>query len=112
MPKLAKSMGAWNSGVFEQTLKHEILGLEAGVLPLDKGVAQGGYVDESDLSATVLGATDDEIAIHARIGVFFTEVVANCGCGAELMPTNAYCEIQVRINKRTADAKFTVLSDQ
>lgn len=112
MPRFPKSLHAWKSAAFAQTLKHEIQGLESGVLPLDKSVAQGGYVDDSNLSATVLGVTDDECAIHAHIGVFFTEVVASCGCGVEPMPTHAYCEMQVRIDRTTADAEFTLLPEQ
>ncbi|BCB26240.1 hypothetical protein SKTS_11260 [Sulfurimicrobium lacus] len=111
MPKLANSLRNWPSAAFTQTLKDEIGALESGTLPLQKGVSQGGYVDDSNLTCTVLRVTDDERTIHARVGVFFTEIVASCGCGAEPMPQNAYCEMLVSIDKASAEAQFAVLPD-
>ena len=111
MPKLANSLRDWPSAAFAQTLKEEIGALEAGTLPLQKGVSQGGYVDDSHLTCTVLRVADDERAIRARVGVFFTEIVASCGCGAEPMPQNAYCEMLVSIDKTSAEVQFEVLPD-
>ena len=110
MLRLPNALRDWQSEVFAQTLKAEISSLPSGSLPLDKGVAQGGYVDDSNLSVTVLNVADDTAVIRAKVGIFFTEIVVNCGCGGDPMPTNAYCEMQVMIDKKTADAEFTVHS--
>lgn len=111
MPKLANSLRDWQSAAFSQTLKNEIRKLEPGALPLEKGVSQGGHVDDSDLTTTVLHVVDDECAIYARVGIFFTEIVGSCGCGAEPMPQNAYCEMRISIDKATAESRFTLLQD-
>ena len=111
MQKLLNSLHAWQSEAFNETLKNELEQLEPGVLPLDKAVSQGGYVDDSHITATVLHADEDEHAIQARVGIFFTEIVINCGCGDDPMETNAYCVMQIRIDKTTGQAEFEVLQD-
>jgi hypothetical protein len=111
MPRLPNSLRDRQTDCFALTLKSEIGNLPAGTLPLDQGVTQGGYVDDSDMAITVLHATEDDASIQAKVGVFFTEIVASCGCGDEPMPTNAYCDMQVRIDKATAEAEFTLIPE-
>ncbi len=111
MPKLLNSLHAWKSDSFVQTLKSEIENLKTGILPLEKGISQGGLVDDSDIAVTVLGFADDEDAIQVDVGIFFTEVVGGCSCGDEPMANNVYCEMQIRIEKATAEAKMLVLSN-
>lgn len=110
-PKLLNSLHVWRSTAFFQTLKDELEQLPPGVLPLDKAVIQGGYVDDSHITASVLHADEDEQAIHARTGIFFTEIVINCGCGDDPMETNTYCTMQIRIDKNTGQAEFEVMHD-
>lgn len=111
MPKLTNSLRDWNTAAFTQTLKNEIAGLESGTLPLHEGVSQSGYVDDSNLSVTVMRVEEDKQAIHVQAGIFFTEIVASCGCGAEPMPLNAYCEMRISIDKGSAEAGFMVFRD-
>lgn len=112
MPNFANSLRDWNTDVFSQTLKHELEQLPAGTLPLDKGVAHGGMVDDSNITATVLSFNENKTAIQAKAGIFFTEIIINCGCGDDPMPTNAYCEIQISIDKTTTETEFNILQDQ
>ena len=49
--------------------------------------------------------------IEGSVGVFFTEIVINCGCGDEPMPTNAYCELQLSIDKNTVAVRFAIVTD-
>lgn len=107
---LQKSLSAWNSASFTQALSSEIQSLRSGDLPLEKGSDQGGLVDDSDLGVTVLGLTDDEDSIQAKVGIFYKEIVGGCSCGDEPMVNNAYCELQVVIDKSTARAEIVVLS--
>jgi hypothetical protein len=109
MPKFLNSLHAWPSASFTETLKKELEQLPPGSLPLEKAVTQGGYVDDSHITATVLRADADEQAIHARAGIFFTEIVINCGCGDDPMETNAYCEMRIRIDKTTGQADFELV---
>jgi len=109
MPKLQRALRDWPSDNFKQTLKNEIEAFERGVLPLEKGVSQGGMVDDSHVTVTVLNVQDSGTVIEAKLGIFFTEIVICCGCGDDPMPVNAYCEMQCLVNKETADVEFNVL---
>jgi len=112
MSRLLNSLNAWQTEAFYQTMKKELEPLAQGTLPLEKAVMQGGYVDDSHITATVLHAEEDTQAIKARVGIFFTEIVINCGCGDDPMETNAYGEMLIRIDKTTGQAEFEVLQDQ
>ena len=112
MAKLSNSLHDWNTDAFSRTLKDELEHLPSGTLPLDRGVSQGGMIDDSNLTASVLSFHENETAIQAKAGIFFTEIVINCGCGDDPMPTNAYCEIRITLDKTTADAEFDLLQDQ
>ena len=111
MARFAAALRAWNGPDFASALKSDIRSLASGVLPLHAAVTRGGYVDDGNLEVTVLGSDDHGSAIEARVGVFFTEIVINCGCGDDPMEENAYCEMRIRIDKATAAAAFTVLGD-
>lgn len=111
MPRFTRALRDWGSDVFAETLKSEIMQLETGVLPLDKGGSLGGYVDDSEMSITIISVIGNEKTIEVRIGVFFRELLAGCSCGDEPSPENAYCEIRVTIDKATAEAQFTVVED-
>jgi hypothetical protein len=111
MPKLIESLRDWNTDAFTQTFKTEISGLPAGTLPLVHGISQGGLVDESNLTVTILNTTEDESTIHLKLGVFFSEIVGGCSCGDDPLTENAYCMIQVTINKPNAETEFSVIAE-
>ena len=111
MPKFIDTVRAWQTEAFAQCLKRELMDLGKGGLPLAKGVAYGGTVDDSDLAVTVLRSRDEGPAIVAQVGVFFTEIIGGCSCGDEPAPSPAYCELRIRIDKATAAADITVMSD-
>ncbi|MDZ7804096.1 hypothetical protein [Thiohalophilus sp.] len=111
MLKLLHTIEQQDTDTLIRTLKRE---LESGVganLPLDQGTSEGGYSDASGLQVTVLGIDQDAQVLHARIGVFFTEVVANCSCGDEPVHKPAYCEMMLVIDRLTGAATATVLGD-
>lgn len=104
-------MRDWKSDAFSRTLKQELENLHPGVLPLDQVTSQGGYVDDNDIVVTVLGVAEEDAAIVARVGIFFTEIVINCGCGDDPMPINAYCEMRIAIDKADATATASVIEN-
>jgi hypothetical protein len=111
MAKFLNAVRDWNTDAFAQSLKREVANLGKGVLPLDKGVAYGGTVDDSDLTVSVLHSRDDGTALEARVGVFFTEVIGGCSCGDDPTPLPAYCELRIRIDKATAEAAIALMPD-
>jgi hypothetical protein len=111
MPILVSSLRNFGSDSFTATLKRELETLGSGVLPLERGTTQGGRVDDSNLSATIIRVGEDAQFIRALVGVFFSEIVGGCSCGDEPVAENAYCEIQVLIDKQTGEAEFAVVSE-
>ncbi len=111
MPEFTESLKNWKSGAFPRVLKNEIERLAPGSLPLHEGTSQGGYVDDSEIAVTIINCVDRECCIEAKVGIFFNEVVGGCSCGDEPSAGSAYCEVQVSIDKTTADVTFTVVED-
>lgn len=106
MPKFVHALGSWCSDSFASHLQNEIKCLEPGAIPLEKCTTQGGYVDDSNLAASVFHCTETKQAIQAKVGIHFTEIVICCGCGDEPMTQNAYCEMLITIDKMTAETTF------
>jgi hypothetical protein len=100
------SLREWGGENFAPVLKQEIEALPPGTLPLQSGVTQGGLADDAGLTAVVLRTGDAGSAVEVVVGIFFTEIVAGCSCGDEPMALNAYCELQLRIDKLTARGGF------
>jgi len=107
---LTKSLSSEGSEAFSETLKAELEGLASGVLPLQKGCSRGGVADDREIAVRVLDVQPGERFIRARVGVFFSEVVAGCSCGDDPLVESAYCEMEVAIDRESADAEFTVVS--
>lgn len=111
MTRLNLPLNDCRSGLFARQLKHELEHLQPGTLPLEQATTQGGQVDDSNISATVVEAREDGDWIRARVGIFFNEVVGGCSCGDDPLSVNAYCQIQVSIDKASAEAEFAVLPE-
>lgn len=111
MIDLQDALPAWGTDAFAARLKGAIEVLPPGVLPLDRATAHGGRVDDTEVTATVIGAADAGARIEARVGVFFSEVIAGCSCGDEPFAVPAYCEMAVRIEKATGAAAITLIPD-
>jgi hypothetical protein len=109
MPELFDALRESRPGMLEKALKHELENLPAGTLPLEKGTSRGGFVDDSDISVTVISVKQNENSVQAKVGVFFTEIIVGCGCGDDPMPENAYCEMLINIDRTTSSAKFEVI---
>ena len=104
--RLPATLEAWGGGAFPAALKRELRALPAGSLPLQRGTAQGGLVDDSDIAVTLLQATEEPAVLRLRIGVFFTEVVGGCSCGDDPVAANAYCELGLEIDRHDATVRF------
>ncbi len=111
MPKFTNALRDWTTDSFKQTLKNEIENLKTGTLPLEHGILQGGLIDDSNITATILSSTETASQIKTRAGIFFTEVVGGCNCNDDPIEINVYCEIRISINKTTADADIDALQD-
>ena len=110
MVTLNESLSDWNTATFSATLKSELERLRSDVLPISHVIGDGNRLDDSDLGIIINGVSDDETHIIARVGVFFNEIVSCTTCGGGSgMCDEAYCELQVTIDKSTGEASFEPL---
>lgn len=106
--ELPNTLAATGGRELKPALLAELAALPAGQLPLVQALRSGGYVDTSAMDLTVLGVDESSAVRAIRTGIFFTEIVINCGCGDDPMPIPGYCELLIEIDRRSAAARFTV----
>ncbi len=111
MPRFTQTLNSWNTPHCKPILKRELEGLEAGALPLHLGTTQGGVVDDSPITVTVFGMSENGISVRASVGVFFSEIVGGCSCGDEPLAEPAYCRLLVTIDKGSAEVSFEMVAD-
>ncbi|MDH5472618.1 MAG: glucosamine--fructose-6-phosphate aminotransferase [Gammaproteobacteria bacterium] len=111
MQKLTASLNAWNTESFNHTLKNEIENLAPGILPLEQTTTQGGMVDDKNISATITSSSETGELIQVKTGIFFNEIIGGCSCGDDPASENAYCEIMISIDKKTATATFKIITE-
>jgi hypothetical protein len=109
--QLTQALKHWGSTDFEQTLKAELENLPADTLPLQQATSQGGIVDDSNISASVLSSEASDKEIRIRTGVFFTEIVAGCNCSDPPLETNGYCLLEIVIDRTSAEASVALIPD-
>lgn len=109
MLKLEKSLYAWDTDLFKETIKNEIECLALSALPINKCLSHSGHYNENDFSINVISVSDNDEYILVKINIFFKEMLANCPCedDSEPMMTESCCEITFRINKLNAEVIFT-----
>jgi len=111
MPTFTNALRDWTTDSFKRTLKNEIENMKTGSLPLEHGILQGGRIDDSNITATILNSTENSSVIKTRAGIFFTEVVGGCNCNDDPIEINAYCEIRISIDKTTANADIDIFQN-
>jgi hypothetical protein len=112
MIRLTKTLNAWGTPGFEGTLKAEVEQIDADQLPLQQGLSSSSHVTDSQHKVMVIRVADDEGFIHVTAGIFYSGIIAGCSCADDPTPIdeqNEYCEVQIEINKKTAEATVTLL---
>jgi hypothetical protein len=105
--RLAECLAASGSEDFADQLASALKALPPGSLPLQSGCDQGGLVDDSDISASVLSVDHSDDCIVARVGIFFIEVIGGCNCNDDPVEANAYCLLEVAIGRTDGATTFT-----
>ncbi|QYZ66970.1 MAG: hypothetical protein OI74_10820 [Gammaproteobacteria bacterium (ex Lamellibrachia satsuma)] len=114
MMKLSSSINSWNTPEFRDVLKDEIEQLDAEQLPLQQGLANSSYVGETPFRMMIIGVSDDSNAVRVHAGIFYAGIIAGCNCSDDPTPVDEqpeYCEVEVVIDKTTAEAKITLVQD-
>jgi hypothetical protein len=113
MIRLAQSLIAWGTPDFEGTLKAEIEQLGVEQLPLQQGLTTSSYALDDKLNVRIIRVFEDAGFIRAKAGIFYTGIIAGCSCADDPTPVekqNEYCEVQLDINKITAETTVSLLS--
>ena len=110
-PRLAAALQAWGTPGFATALAAELGRLDAARLPLGAASGLGGRIEPGSVGVTVLGAAEGPDGIHARVGVFFVEVLGGCSCGDGPAAHNAWCELRVHIDKASGAARIEAVHD-
>ena len=114
MINLNKIITEWGTPTFADSLKLEVQNMNVDQLPLQKGLSASNIALDDNIKAIILNSLDSENIIVAKVGIFYTGVVAGCNCSDDPSPVdvqNEYCEVQLDINKTSGDTTVTLLLD-
>ena len=114
MIRLMNSMKAWGTASFSDILKNEIERIDFRLLPLQEGLTQSSYAKGDKLRAKILSVSEEPRTILVRAGIFYQGIIAGCNCADDPTPVNEnteYCEIQIEIDKDTAEARIRLLQE-
>lgn len=114
MIRLTKTLKAWGSASFEDVFKAEIEQLDANQLPLQQGLSISSHVADSPHKAIIIRVSDDKEFIRVKAGIFYSGIIAGCSCADDPTPVGEqteYCEVQIEINRMTAEATVVLLEN-
>ena len=89
MPDLELAHCLTDDGVDTATLVRALERLPHGTLPLHEACTQGGMVDDSGLSISVLRHAISDTHVTLRLGVFFADIVGGCDCPDDPIATHS-----------------------
>lgn len=115
MIRLPKSLQAWSTPAFEQTLKAEIECLDKNLLPLQQGLSVSSHVADTRHTAIILHITDDDRKIRAKVGICYAGIIAGCSCADDPTPigeNTEYCVVMLEIDKQTGSTNMMLISNE
>ncbi len=102
--KLPDSLRAWDTPDFAATLKRE-LAERTDELPLQQALSGTSAVSDERIEVLFLSASTDGNRIQAKVGIFFSGILAGCSCADDptpVEPQTEYCELLLDIDRQTA----------
>jgi hypothetical protein len=114
MIRLTNALNAWGTAGFNAILKQEIEQLTIAQLPLQQGLTSTSHALDDRLRVMIIRVADEGSFIRAIAGIFYTGMVAGCSCADDPTPVNEeneYCEVQLAINKATAETTVVLLAE-
>lgn len=113
MIRLENALRAWRTPDFVETLKQEIMQLGPDRLPLQQGLSFGSHVADTPITVMISSVVEREDVIRVRAGIFYQSIIAGCSCADDPTPIselNEYCEVQLDINKSSANTGITLVA--
>lgn len=114
MIHLPKSRDAWKTPEFDQTLKRELGAVDAARLPLQQGLTLSSMVSPEPFSVIVIDKGEIDTAIHCRVSIIYSGIIAGCSCADDPTPLDRqteYCELSLEINKESAETRVILIED-
>ena len=112
--QLKKSLQAWGTPAFRDTLKAEIATLGQADLPLQQGLTHTSSVSDTPPQAVILSATDEGDCLRVKAGLFYAGIIGGCSCADDPTPVEEqteYCEVLLEIDKNSGETKVTLLQE-
>ena len=109
---LSHALHNFSTTNFNSALKAEIENIDKNLLPLQQGLSLSSYLGPSQFKAIILSISEEDNDIHAKVGIFYTGIIAGCSCSDDPTPVdeqNEYCELQFIISKKDAKTKVKLL---
>ncbi len=109
---LSKALAAWTTPAFTSVLKAEIEALDGNRLPLQQGLARTSYAIAEGFSAIIFNATELPDVIRVKVGLSYRGIIPGCSCADDPTPIDEvpeYCVAQFDIDRKTAEARVTLL---
>ena len=114
MIRLTQALNGWGTPDFKEKLKQEIEQLGVKDLPLQQGLSSSSYAMDDKLNVVIMNVAEQADFIRAKVGIFYTGIIAGCNCADDPTPAdeqNEYCEVQVDIDKSTAETNVILLAE-
>lgn len=111
---LPESAIAWGGPDFRRVLKRELEQRGAGQLPLQQGLTASSHALDDTVEVMIISVTDEPGFIRAKVGIFYSGIIAGCSCPDDptpVEPQSEYCEVWLAIDKTTAQATVTSAAD-
>ena len=110
--KLPKSLAAWGRADFPVILKAELEAQDGRFLPLQEGLSRSSYAITEGFTAIIHSFSEEEGSLVARLGIAYRGIIPGCSCADDPTPMDElseYCELELRIDRQTAEAKARLL---
>ncbi len=111
---LTHSLSAWGSAEFPLVLKRELEQLGTAALPLQQALALSSYVADEPYEAVILDVAETASSIHARVGIFYSGIIAGCSCADDPTPVETqreHCVLLVAIDRQSAATTITLAAE-
>ena len=112
MIKLPDILQAWGTPAFPQAFAASIQQLDASALPLQQALAHSSHVSDSPRTIIILDTAETPAQLQIRAGIFYAGIIAGSCCSDDPTPLceeNEYCEIQLNIDRRSAETRISLL---
>jgi hypothetical protein len=114
MIRLTRALNAWGTPEFNDILRREIETLHSGQLPLQQGLSSSSHALDDRVRAMIISVTDEAGVIRAKAGIFYSGIVAGCGCADDPTPVteeSEYCLVELAIDKTTAETTVVLVAE-